>query len=173
MPLLRRQLCKRLLQLEKLRAISLAHGRGRILPFLLRQGAQCLVKFSPRMCPAAHHTDVPPAACGIPGIRPRAAILRSLSEKPPHAPLFGWAGTRTVQWTVSRSRWCGTATCRTCWWRNVPVPSAPARSSRRRAAPAPYKAARAAYRRPAAAISPRCSAASWPWPAGTALVPDG
>ena len=58
MPLLQRQLCKRLLQLEKLRTIAFAHGRMRILPFLLRQGAQCLVKFSPRMRPTAHHTDV-------------------------------------------------------------------------------------------------------------------
>ena len=66
----------------------------------------------PRQIFAAHVPSSPPhgcspAVCGIPGIRPRAASPRSLSGKPPHAPLFWWAGTHTAQWPVSRSRWCG------------------------------------------------------------------
>ena len=74
----------------------------------------------PRQIFAAHVPSSPPhgcspTVCGIPGIRPRAASPRSLAENARRAPLSSWAGTHTVQWAVSRSRWCGTATCRTCW----------------------------------------------------------
>ncbi len=57
----------------------------------------------PRQIFASHVPSSPPhgccpAVCGIPGIRLRAAILRSLAGNVQHAPLFSWAGTHTAQW---------------------------------------------------------------------------
>ena len=57
----------------------------------------------PRQIFAAHAPSSPPHGCypvayDTPGIRLRAASLRSLAGNVQRAPLFGWAGTHTVQW---------------------------------------------------------------------------
>ena len=147
---------------------------------------QRLIKFSPRMCPAVHHTDVArqlvvslvpirmqPAveslqeglrvlrfSCWLVLIQDNGLLRTAAGPVQPHPQGPSLAAMR--QFPLYR----------TCWRRNAPVPSAPARSFHRRAAPTPYEAVRAAYRRPAAATSPKCSAASWPWSAGTASGPS-